>query len=97
MGKDILIIADIEGSSQCLDRESAKLLGRGWPVACQGMSLDVAALVQSLIQAGAGKICIQDFHRTGYNIFPRPHTAPGDPGPGLSDRTGSRHRPSLPV
>ena len=70
MGKDILIIADIEGSSQCLDRESAKLLGRGWPVACQGMSLDVAALVQSLIQAGAGKICIQDFHRTGYNIFP---------------------------
>ncbi len=70
MGKDILIIADIEGSSHCINRKSAKFIGRGWPAACHGMSLDVAALVTALTRAGAQNICIRDFHRTGYNIFP---------------------------
>lgn len=70
MGKHILVIADIEGSSDCLTRASAKFLGRGWPRACRGMSLDVRALVGAMIRTGAQGVHVQDFHRTGYNIFP---------------------------
>ena len=68
--KRILIIADIEGSSACPDRDAARFLGKGWPLACLGMTLDVDTLARSLFNAGADHICIYDFHRTGYNIFP---------------------------
>ncbi|MEH0021206.1 MAG: M55 family metallopeptidase [Desulfobacter sp.] len=66
----ILIIADIEGSSACLDRSSAKFLGRGWPRACLGMTKDVNAVATALFRAGAGRVVIRDFHRTAYNIMP---------------------------
>lgn len=70
MKKKILIIADIEGSSGCLDREASQFLGRGWPCACRSMSLDIRSLAGALLDAGAAEVHVQDFHRTGYNIFP---------------------------
>ena len=67
---NILIISDIEGSSLCRDYESTTFLGRGWPRACLGMSKDVNAVVRALYNAGAREVTVQDFHRTGFNIFP---------------------------
>ena len=67
--KNILIIADIEGSSSCVDYESTRFLGKGWPRACLGMTRDVNAVATALLAAGARTVCIKDFHRTGYNLF----------------------------
>ncbi len=69
-GSRILIIADIEGSSGCLDRNCATFMGRGWPEACRAMTQDVDAVVTALFNAGVADVHIQDFHRTGYNIMP---------------------------
>lgn len=69
--KQILIIADIEGSSGCLDYGASSFMGRGWPKACREMSLDINAVVAALINARVEKIYVKDFHRTGYNLFPR--------------------------
>ncbi|WDP89610.1 MAG: M55 family metallopeptidase [Desulfobacter sp.] len=69
--RHFLIIADIEGSSGCRDRESASFMGRGWPRACREMTRDVNAAATALLNAGAARVCIQDFHRTGYNLMPR--------------------------
>ncbi len=66
----ILIIADIEGSSACLDRVSAKFMGKGWPGACLGMSRDVNSVVTALFNRGVPHVSVQDFHRTAYNIIP---------------------------
>lgn len=98
MKKRIFVIADIEGSSGCLTRESAKFLGRGWPGACLDMSLDVSTLAHALLDAGVDQVHIQDFHRTAYNIFPslvppgaglsqgyRPGPVPGMGNPGQFD------------
>lgn len=67
--KNILILADIEGSSCCNDYESTRFLGKGWPRACRGMTRDVNAVVTALFDAGAEKIYVKDFHRTGYNVI----------------------------
>jgi D-amino peptidase len=66
----VLIISDIEGSSQCSDYAATKVFGQGWPNACLGMTLDVNAVVTALFNAGVEKVYIKDFHRTGYNLFP---------------------------
>ncbi len=65
----ILILADIEGSTNCLRREDAQLFNDGWVRACVGLTLDLNEICSSLLQAGARHIRIKDFHRTGYNIF----------------------------
>ncbi len=68
--KQILIISDIEGSSLCRTRASAKFLGKDWPRACLGMTKDVNAVVTALFDAGVKRIHVRDFHRTAYNIIP---------------------------
>ncbi len=66
----LLIISDIEGSSGCLNRASAKFLGKDWPRACLGMTQDVNAVVTALLNAGIPRVHVRDFHRTAYNIIP---------------------------
>ncbi len=68
--RKILIISDIEGSSDCRTRASAKFLDKDWPSACLGMTKDVNAVVTALFDAGVKRIHIRDFHRTAYNIIP---------------------------
>ncbi len=70
MHKDILIIADIEGSSGCWDYESSSYKTEKWAHACLDMSLDIDSVVKALFKAGAEKITVKDFHRTGYNLLP---------------------------
>ena len=93
MHKNILIIADIEGSSCCNSYESTTFLHPEWPEACVGLSRDVDAVVRALFDAGAEKITVKDFHRTAYNLLPElidkraaiiPGYRPG-PVPGLGD------------
>jgi D-aminopeptidase len=68
--KRIMIIADIEGSSACRNYPATQVLGPGWADACLGMTLDVAAVVTALFEAGAQAVYVKDFHRTAYNLFP---------------------------
>ena len=68
--KNILIIADIEGSSGCGSRSASEFLTPEWQRACVEMSRDVDAVVRALFEAGAGLVTVQDFHRTGYNLLP---------------------------
>jgi D-amino peptidase len=92
----LLIVSDIEGSSGCWNRKAAMFKTREWAHACVDMSFDVHAVVTALFNAGVQYIRVQDFHRTGYNLFPelidnrvilvpgyriRPIPAIGDPGP----------------
>ncbi len=70
MHRDILIIADIEGSSLCTGYEASSFMTAGWASACTGMSLDVSAVAVALFNAGARSITVKDFHRTAYNILP---------------------------
>lgn len=93
----ILIIADIEGSSRCSNRRAAAFLTREWALACRGMTLDVAAVVNALFHAGVEEIRVKDFHRTAWNLFPEeiPPQArviqgyrPG-PVPGIGDPEGA--------
>lgn len=66
----VLIIADIEGSSGCFTYEDSQFLAATWPRACRAMSLDVAAVVRALFEAGAPAVTVKDFHRTAYNLLP---------------------------
>lgn len=70
MYKKILIIADIEGSTGCADYEASSFNTSSWYDACIDMSLDINAVVLKLLEKGAEKIYIKDFHRTGYNLLP---------------------------
>jgi len=70
MYKRILIIADIEGSTGCPNYEASSFNTALWYNACIEMSLDINAVVSGLFDAGAEKIYIKDFHRTGYNLLP---------------------------
>ena len=67
---NILIIADLEGSSGCWNYNSSAFLTDDWCRACLEMSLDVNSVVSALFDAGVKNIAIKDFHRTGYNLFP---------------------------
>jgi D-amino peptidase len=65
----LLIVADIEGSSGCLSREASVLKTDAWALACRELSLDLGAVVSALFSAGAERILVKDFHRSGYNIL----------------------------
>ena len=65
----VYIIADIEGSTGCHERADSQLFNDGWVRACVEMTRDVDAIGRAVIRAGASKVRIKDFHRTGYNIF----------------------------
>ena len=65
----VLIVADIEGSSGCWNYAASSFLRREWALACDGMTQDVAAVVEALFVAGVQDILIKDFHRTGYNLL----------------------------
>ena len=67
---NILVIADIEGSSGCWDRQGGRFMTRQWRRACIGMSRDVDAVVQALFHAGVEHVHVRDFHRTAYNLLP---------------------------
>jgi len=68
--ENILIIADIEGSSGCWNYRASKFLTDEWSRACVEMTLDVNAVVSGLFNAGVKQVTIKDFHRTGYNLLP---------------------------
>ena len=70
MIKQVLIIADIEGSSGCRDYRASSFLTPEWARACLAMTLDVGCVVDALLKAGVDHILIKDFHRTGYNLLP---------------------------
>lgn len=91
--RHILLLADMEGSSLCFDRDGAGFLTRAWAHACYGMSADAAAVVSALFDAGVEKVTVKDFHRTGWNLFPefidrRAYVVQGfrmGPVPGIGD------------
>ncbi|NLI78672.1 MAG: M55 family metallopeptidase [Candidatus Riflebacteria bacterium] len=83
----IVILADIEGSSGCTDREGARWLTRDWIAACREMTFDVRAVVVALQALGIAPITVVDFHRTGFNLFSE--LLP----PGIRLRQGYRLRP----
>ncbi len=95
--RKILIIADIEGSSECFDYEASSFKTASWPAACLGMTRDVKAVTDALLEAGVESIIVKDFHRTGYNVMkeyldPRVHLVSGyqyGPVPGLGDPADS--------
>jgi D-amino peptidase len=67
---NVLVIADIEGSSGCTSRRASAFLTDEWARACLSMSRDVDAVVRALFSAGAGQVTVKDFHRTGHNLLP---------------------------
>lgn len=67
--RSILLIADIEGSSGCFDYAGSAFRTGEWATACNEMTKDVDAVVRALFDAGAGRVTVKDFHRTGYNLF----------------------------
>ncbi|MEE9495054.1 MAG: M55 family metallopeptidase, partial [Desulfobacterales bacterium] len=89
----ILIIADIEGSSGCWDYRASSFMTPEWARACVAMTLDVSAVVAALFKAGVEHISVKDFHRTGYNLLPEMITANSEiihgyrrgPVPGIGD------------
>ena len=68
--KNILIIADIEGSSGCWGYEASSFMTEPWCHACVEMSHDVNAVGRALLDAGVERIRVKDFHRTGFNLLP---------------------------
>ena len=68
--KNILIIADIEGSSGCWDYSGSSFMTQQWGRACVDMTLDVDGVTRALLDAGVEQITVKDFHRTGYNLLP---------------------------
>ena len=98
MYRELLVISDIEGSSECRNYAASSFLTEEWPRACLGMTRDVAAVTGALSAVGARSLTVKDFHRTGYNIFPEmvPEPArivsgyrPG-PVPGIGDPGAAR-------
>lgn len=94
--KNILIIADIEGSSGCWDYSASSFMTEQWGRACVDMTRDVDFVTRGLLEAGVEQIMVKDFHRTGYNLLPEildprvkivcgyrrgPVPGIGDPGP----------------
>ncbi len=91
--RNVLIIADIEGSSGCWDYRASSFMTPEWARACVAMTLDVRAVVDALFTDGVEHITIKDFHRTGYNLLPEMINANSEiihgyrrgPVPGLGD------------
>ncbi len=88
---NILIIADIEGSSGCQNYRASSFLTKEWAHACIQMTKDVNKVTTALFAAGVRSITIKDFHRTGFNLIsemidPRAKVIPGyktGPIPGI--------------
>jgi D-amino peptidase len=68
--RDILIVADIEGSSGCWSHQASAWRTDAWAQACLAMTLDVNHVVENLFDCGVRSITIKDFHRSGYNLLP---------------------------
>ena len=68
--KNILIIADIEGSSGCWNYAASSFMTDQWCKACVDMTRDVNAVTHALLDAGVEQITVKDFHRTGFNLLP---------------------------
>ncbi len=67
--RNILIVADIEGSSGCWRYEGSAFMTRDWVRACEAMTADVAEVARALLNAGVQTVTVKDFHRTGYNLL----------------------------
>ena len=67
---NILIVADLEGSSGCWSRKAASFMTDEWSLACVEMTEDVNEVVKVLFDAGVKNVTVKDFHRTGYNLLP---------------------------
>lgn len=65
----VLIIADIEGSTGCHNRQDSQLFNDGWVRACVELSRDIDQIGRQLLNSGIGRVRVKDFHRTGYNLF----------------------------
>ena len=91
--KNVLIVADIEGSSGCWDSRASAFMTPAWARACMAMTRDVSAVVNALLESGVVHIRVKDFHRTGYNLLPEMintkseivHGYRRGPVPGLGD------------
>ncbi len=91
--RNVLIVADIEGSSGCWNYRASSFMTPEWARACVAMSLDAGAVVVALFKAGVEHITVKDFHRTGYNLLPEMVDAKSEilhgyrrgPVPGLGD------------
>lgn len=68
--ENVLIIADIEGSSGCASYQASAFMTDEWRQACLEMTRDVNAVVTALFNAGVCSVMVKDFHRTGYNLLP---------------------------
>ena len=68
--RNVLIVADIEGSSGCWSYAGSAFKTRQWVSACVAMSRDVDAVVTRLLKEGVEQVTVKDFHRTGYNLLP---------------------------
>jgi D-aminopeptidase len=91
--RNVLIVADIEGSSGCRDHRASSFMTPQWAQACVDMTLDVGAVVDALFNGGVEHITVKDFHRTGYNLLPEMINAKSEiihgyrrgPVPGIGD------------
>jgi D-amino peptidase len=67
---NVLIIADLEGSSGCWSYRAASFMTDDWSRACLEVTRDVDAVARALFHAGVKHVTIKDFHRTAYNLLP---------------------------
>lgn len=95
---NIIVMADIEGSSGCWSYEASCFKTESWARACLEMTRDIDVVCRALFDAGVEKVRVKDFHRTGYNIL-REHLDPratlvsgykAGPVPGIGDTDGAQ-------
>ncbi len=67
--RNVLIVADIEGSSGCWSYAGSVFMTREWIRACTAMTDDVGAVARKLLASGVAEVTVKDFHRTGYNLL----------------------------
>jgi D-amino peptidase len=67
--KHILLVCDMEGSSECFSHRASLFMTKEWADACMGLTRDVDAVAKALFSAGVESVTVKDFHRSGYNIF----------------------------
>lgn len=68
-GRRVLLLVDIEGCPACRNAAGSQLGTQEWAVACRELTRDVDAVVKAFFEAGATDVRVQDYHRTGFNIF----------------------------
>jgi D-amino peptidase len=67
--KHILLVCDMEGSSECFSYRASMFMTKEWADACMGLTRDVDAVAKALFAAGVASVTVKDFHRSGYNLF----------------------------